>query len=335
VGSNRLRVAHSLLVVAALTVGCGGSGPSPARPNPDPPDDPLPPAGTVVTLRSGETLQPVAGAAVVLSGGPQAGTVYTTDSAGEFRLDAALLSAPPSLTVTAQGFLVRSTIFRPDETTLSLWPASSLTGLDEAFTSTIVYSPPSCPAVNTGLAILRKVPAALGTVQVSFESSLQDAAAEAAHREAITRLNAALGGAPQYQFSTTAGTGVPFTAAIDPNAATCTAGPEPLRAATFLNTSNGNIVGGRLVYCTVAAARSIPLVLHELGHSFGLRHSASQSDVMYCSSGRPSGFSPRETLAMKLMGQRRSGTLWPDNDRQAAGPLAHGRQQTEVIACGS
>jgi hypothetical protein len=306
------------------------------RPSPDPPADaPSTPAGTVVTLRSGETFQPVAGATVSLTGGPQAGTVYTTDVAGEFRLAAALLSAPPLLTVSAQGFLVRSTIFRPDETTLSLWPESSPTGLDEVFTSTIVYSPPSCPAVNTGLSILRKVPAALNTVQVSFESSLQDAAAETAHRQAISRLNAALGGAPQYQFSTTAGMGVSFTAGIDPNAATCTAGPEPLRAATFLNLSNGNIVGGRLVYCSVEAARSIGLVLHELGHSFGLRHSASASDVMYCTIGRPSLFSARESLVMKLMGLRRSGTQWPDNDRQAAGPLSHGRQQTEVIACGS
>jgi hypothetical protein len=239
------------------------------------------------------------------------------------------------LTVSANGFLVRTTIFRPDETTLSLWPTTSPTGLDEAFSSTVVYSAPTCPVVNNGQAILRKVPAALGAVRVSFEPSLQDAAAEAAHRQAISRLNTALVGAPQYEFAASAGAGVSFTAGIDPNAATCTAGPELFRAATFLNTSNGNIVGGRLIYCTVEAARSVPLVLHELGHSFGLRHSASTGDVMYCSSGRPSSFSPRETLVMKLMGQRRSGTQWPDNDRQAAGPLAHGGRHTDVFACGN
>jgi hypothetical protein len=37
---------------------------------------------------------------------------------------------------------------------------------------------------------------------------------------------------------------------------------------------------------------------------------------------------------MQLMRQRRSGTRWPDNDRQAAAPLALGTGGTEVITCG-
>ena len=296
-------------------------------------------AGTIVSVRSGESNQPVSGATISLSGLSPEGTfsaAFSTDAAGQFRLDrTVLLSSTPQLGVIAPGFLVRSTILRADETTSTLWPSSSPTGLDDVFSSTVVYSNATCPAVNTGQSTLRKVSAAAGTVQVSFESSLQDSTAENAHRQAIARLNTALGGALQYQFTTTPGPGVSFTAGIDSNASTCTAGPELLRAATVLNTLSGNIVGGRLVYCSVDAARSVNLVLHELGHTFGLRHSASTSDVMYCSTGRPNLFSTRETLVMRLMGQRRSGTRWPDDDRLTSGPLTRSRQQTEVIACGS
>jgi hypothetical protein len=294
-------------------------------------------AGTVFALRSGETSQPVAGATVALSGLSPAGafsTAFATDSAGQFRLDrTVLLSSTPLVELTAAGFLVRSTILRRDETTMSLWPASSPTGLDDVFSSAAVYSLATCPAVNTGTALLRKMLSSVASVDVSFDSTLQDAAAENAHRQAISRMNSALGGLPQYQFTTTAGQGVSFTAGIDAGAATCTAGPEPLRAATVLNVANGSIVGGRLIYCSVEAARAVNLVLHELGHTFGLRHSLSSSDVMYCTTGRPASFSSREALVMKLIGQRRPGTRWPDNDRDTSGPLTRA-SQTEVIACG-
>jgi len=263
-------------------------------------------------------------------------TAYTTDAAGQFRLDrTVLLASTPLLEATAPGFLVRSTTLRPTELAMSLWPASSSTGLDELFTSTVAYSAATCPAVNTGQAALRRVPSSTGVVRVSFESTLQDATADAAHRLAISRLNAALGGSPEYQFATPGGAGVSFTAGIDPTISSCTAGPELFRAATFLNfASDGSISGGRMVFCSLDSARSAALVLHELGHTVGLRHSASLSDVMYCSSGRPLVFSARERLVMKLMRQRRSGTRWPDNDRQAIAPLNIDRLGTETIACG-
>lgn len=336
-GNSRFGFTCCLIAASTLAFACGGSEPgSPAAPSVDPDPNSIA-AGTVFALRSGENSQPVAGAAVALSALSPAGlfsAAYATDAAGQFRLDrTVLLSSTPLLEVTAAGFLVRSTILRREETTASLWPASSPTGLDEVFSSALVYSAATCPAVNTGTLPLRKMLSSTTTVNVSFDSTLQDAAAENAHRQAINRMNAALGGLHQYQFTTTAGQGVSFTAGIDANAATCTAGSEPLRAATVLTFANGSIVGGRLIYCSVEAARSVGLVLHELGHTFGLRHSLSTSDVMYCSSGRPASFSPREVLAMKLVGQRRNGTRWPDNDRETAGPLARG-SQTEVIACG-
>ena len=296
------------------------------------------PAGTILAVRSGESDQPVAGAAIAMSGSSSSGafsSIYTSDTAGQFVLDREVQLTPSALVeVTAPGFLVRSTLLRSGETTITLWPVSSVTGLDEEFSSTLAYSPSTCPAVNTGQSAMRKVASSSPVVQVSFGPSLHDADAEAAHRIAIERLNDALGSVPRYEFTSAPGGAVSFVAEIDPNAATCTAGPEPLRAAAVVNfADNGNVSGGRLVYCTVGAARSVNLVLHELGHTAGLNHSASSSDVMYCTAGRPDAFSARERLVMSLARQRRSGNRWPDNDRAATASLLM-TGGSEVIACG-
>lgn len=326
--------AAACVLLFALALGCGGSGSPPTGPSPEPSFA----NGTVITVRSGETEQPVSGVTIALSGQSAAGAFtasFNTNGAGQFALDRAVLRSPsPLMELTAPGFLVRSTLLRPDETTVTLWPSESGNGLDETFSSTTVYSTSACPAVNTGDAVLRRIGASTGVIQVTFGPTLQDAAAEAAHRLAIARLNDAIGGSPRYEFNATPGTGPTFVAEIDPNAATCTAGPETLRAATFLNFANGYITGGRLVYCTVAAARSANLVLHELGHTYGLRHSASTSDVMFCSGGRPATFSARERLVMSLVRQRRAGNQWPDNDRQAITSLGIVTGGVEVTACG-
>jgi hypothetical protein len=293
----------------------------------------------VVTLRSGETDQPVAGARVAISGQSQAGSFnsnYTTDASGQFALDRAVFLTPtPLVEASAAGFVVRVTLLKQDETTISLWPSSSPTGLDDEFSSTVAFSGSSCPAVNNGQAPLRRASVSAPVVQVTFGPTLQDAAAETAHQIALTRLNTATAGAPRYEFTSSPSPGgVVFTAEIDPAAATCTAGPEPLRAATALGFTNGNINGGRLIYCTVDAARSVALVMHELGHTVGLYHSASTADIMYCSAGRPVQFSQRERLVMKLLRLRRSGTRWPDNDRTTTSPAVSPSGATEVIACG-
>jgi hypothetical protein len=327
-------VTATCVLLLILAGGCGGSEPSPASPS-----GRLSFAqGATVTLRSGETGQPVPGVSVSLAGETQAGAFtasYTTDAEGRFALDRTVFQSPaPLIDVNAPGFLARSTSLREGDTTVTLWPAVAGNGLDETFSSTTVYSAATCPAVNTGQAALRRPGASTGVVQVSFGPTLQDAVAEAAHRQAVARLNDASGGTPRYEFVSAPGTGASFVAEIDPNAATCTAGPEPLRAATFITSSNGYVTGGRLVYCTVGAARSANLVLHELGHTLGLYHSSSTSDVMYCSTGRPDTFSSRERLVMSLVRQRRAGNRWPDNDRQATTSFGLGTGGVEVIACG-
>jgi hypothetical protein len=302
-----------------------------------PPADPSIRGGTVLVVRSGENEVPVPGAQVSLSGQSQTGaftSAYTTDASGQIVLDRTVMLSPAALVdINAAGFLSRATLLRQGETTFSLWPVSTSTGLDETFSSTIAYSTATCPAINAGQSLLRRATSAVSTIQVSFGPSLQDAQAEAAHRTAISRLNEAVGGTPRYEFTTAPGSGVSFVAEIDPNAATCTAGTEPLRAATFLNATAGSIMGGRLVFCTVNAARAVNLVLHELGHTLGLYHSPSTNDVMYCSTGRPGTFSARERLVMTLVRQRRAGNRWPDNDRDATAAFIT-TGGTEVIMCG-
>jgi hypothetical protein len=336
--SRRMTRPWVVLAGCLLIAGCGGSGSGPTSPS-GPSGPPSVAAGTVLTVRSGETDQPIAGARIALAGQSSGGSftaAYTADASGQFALDRAVQIAGAQLEITAPGFLDRWTFIRADEPVLTLWPASSPTGLDEDFSATIAYSGSACPAVNTGQASLRRAAGAASVVRIHFGASLEDAGAAAAHQQAIDRLNAALGGTPRYELAASAQPGIPsFVAELDPNHATCTAGPEPLRAATELQFAGGNVSGGRLVYCSVDAASSVGLVLHELGHTVGLYHSASTSDVMYCSSGRPNGFSAREQLVMKLMRLRRSGTRWPDNDRSSTSVPVSTDGVTEVIACGA
>jgi hypothetical protein len=293
---------------------------------------------TVITVKSGETEAPVAGASIrieALTSGGRVSQAYTTDSGGRFTVSRDFpLSSTPTLDIQAAGFLDRATLVRVGETSFTLWPRQSVTGLDEQFSSTVVYSSSGCPAQTTGASILRRFPSSVQEVRVAFGTSLQDQVAEAAHAIAITRLNAALSGSFRFVASPGASGDNVFTAEVNPAHSTCTAGPEAFRAATNLTLRNGEIAGGRLTYCTVEAARSVTLVLHELGHAVGLYHSSSQSDVMYCTSGRPADYTARERLALRLARQRRPGNQWPDNDRQVTTQLAQTMSGTATFTCG-
>jgi hypothetical protein len=170
------------------------------------------------------------------------------------------------------------------------------------------------------------------TKRVVFNAGLQDPGAENTHRTAIDRLNSAIGGSMAYAFSSSMPvSGVSFSIQIDATDATCSAGPEVTRAATYVTLLNAEITGGRFVYCNPASARDFRLVLHELGHAYGLYHSPSARDVMNCTVGRPPEFAAREALLMALMRQRRPGNRWPDNDRLTVAPL-HARD-TVVFTC--
>ena len=69
----------------------------------------------------------------------------------------------------------------------------------------------------------------------------------------------------------------------------------------------------RINYCRERWALSRRVTLHELGHTFGLRHSKDEDDLM-CPGSAPRAFNPKEKLLMRLMLQRRPGNIFPDTD---------------------
>jgi hypothetical protein len=287
--------------------------------------------GSVLTVVSAETGAAVPGARVNLGQG-----VVETNGSGQVTLDPALrLDAQSPLDIVAGGFLDRNTRVRSaDGATFSLWPKTSPTGLDEALTTALVYRRALCPMPGGSLPpdFPLQRPAA-GTATVVLAPALAGEAAVTAHGSAITQLNGLLAGSLTYTLAPQrpAGGGYVIEIQVDPGDPNCP-GPEPFRAVTYLNSDGADtVVSGRIVYCSAGAAGLFDLVLHELGHTTGLRHSPSQSDVMYCSSGRPASYSAREALVLRLMYQRRAGTVFPDNDRGAAG--AQARSRTSVLAC--
>ncbi len=326
------------VAIVVLTFGCSGSKSTAPTGTPAAPSGPSIGSGTAYTVQSGDTDQPVAGANVTLTGQSASGAftaTYTTDASGQFDVDRAVLLSPaPQLDIRAGGFLARSTLLRTGETTVTLWPSTSATGLDENFTETAVYSPSGCPTSSTGVSPLRKAASTAGTVEISLGPTLQDAITQTVIQGAVARLNDALGGSPTYELTASPpANAVSFVLNVDASDPSCV-NDGLLHAVTFLTFSgDGNINGGRLAFCTAPAARLGDLVLHELGHTVGLYHSSSPSDVMYCTAGRPTSFSARERLAMKLMRERRSGTRWPDNDRSTAAALLVRPGYVERIAC--
>jgi len=310
------------LLSAILFAACGGG---PAAPSGGAPPTPTPPPGTVLTVVSGETGQPIASATVRVDSG-----AYTTGTDGRV-----VLANPPrtrsALDIMAPGMLDRVTLFRSQtDTRFSLWPRSSPTGLDEEFTQYVVYTPGTEGAA--GETTLRRIARGITSVVVLPGLALQaDSAAMAWHNEAVARMNAAQDGI-RYSLATQR-TPLSTTTLVvetleDANDARCAG---RVRATTHLGMNNDEIAVAAIVFCQPDAARSIT-VAHELGHTFGLRHSLSTADLMYStfSASRSTTFSAREALVMRLMTERRGGNRFPDDDRQVSGTSA---SRTEVIVC--
>jgi hypothetical protein len=294
------RVGVALGLVVGLA-GCGGGGggggvTTPTTPAPLPPSGW--PAGTVVELVDGETGAPVTRAQVLVAGSP-------------VTVGAPLATAEPNgatVDVTAGGHLTRQTSVRTGESRLVLWPETPEYPGD--YTKALVYLNDDGEEVP-----LKRMGSRVGTVALSPSAEIQaDPAAIQAHREAAAAMSI-----PAVGISYVVGGAADFTVAtrIEPGYSCC--GDRTRACATTWLGSAGAITRAEIVFCSAEYSRSAGTTAHELGHTFGLRHSTDRWDLMYryYSQGRSTEPTGREILTMAMMRQRRPGTVWPDNDRNA------------------
>jgi len=295
----------TLVALACLLPSCGSE--SPTSPALDADQAGGWPDGTVVTVVSGETGEPVVGARATL-----AGTPYTTNPAGGFALLTGV-DEGAEVEVEATGFLHRETVVRHDDTRLTMWPDHS--GLPGEYTKTLVYTA-STVHDRTSLVPLERLPPHVGTLALVPSASLAaDPVVLAAHQHAADFFNAAVEGRTVFSVGQVADMTVPTR--LDAGDDSCEGRPGRLLARTWV--SAHEVTRAEIVFCGEAPTRLPGAIAHELGHIFGLAHSRNTRDVMYLyyHPAHERGFSDREALTMNLLYLRRGGNAWPDNDRGA------------------
>ena len=281
----------------------------------------------VITLVSGETGLPVAEARVSLSG-----QSYSSDPSGQVFLPN---SGSPELDIEASGYLERRTTLSPSSTVLTLWPRISPTGLDEEATARIVYG---CGAAGcaTGMEVLSRLPRGTAVLLPSREIQADPRAMEALEEGARRLSETSLG-----SVTIEVGTGprpdaVSVAIKVDIRDAVIVA--QGAGAVTRRELSGSSeIVRASVAFRSLDLVRRLPLVLHELGHVFGLGHSGRASDIMWTGGEiySLSDFSAREQLAIGLMLQRVPGNRQPDDDRGTLTARARALPRSSTIACQS
>lgn len=291
----RARLAAAGLSVALTATGCSEttrSSPFAAR------------ASRSIVVLSGETGQPVPDASVGVGSAR-----FRADAGG--RVDIGPADGP--IEVHAGGFLVRKADLSAD-TSVTLWPTRP--EYPDEYVRTLLYKE-AASTRDAGSAEpdgpLMRVPD--GTVTVALGPLLwEDGAVRTAHERAAAVLDEATEGRVRFAVGSSASGSVVFRASID---ATATAAG----ALTYRDLRRSTVVGGRIVYANLAAARSERFVAHELGHVLGLQHSSRASDLMYFRAAREAAaaLSPHERLSIRLLLQRHAGNRYPDDGRAAFG----------------
>lgn len=268
-----------------------------------------------VVVLSGETGAPVRDAWIELGSARS-----RTDVDG--RVDLGLASGP--IEVQAANFLVRETELG-EERTVTLWPTRP--DYPDEYVRTLLYKEAATTRDAGSTApdgpLMRVV---AGTVAVAVEPGLwADAGVRQAHQRAAEVLNDATDGRVRFDVGPTAAGEVVFRVSVDDTA-------PAAGALTYRDLRRSAVVGGRIVYAGVGAARTERFVAHELGHVLGLQHSLRIADLMYfrAAPAAPAALSAQERLSIRLLLQRDAGNRYPDNDRGRLG-ASFAERATSVV----
>lgn len=306
--SGASRAGRALVTaLAGAALACGGDSPSAPGSAPTPRPSGWA-TGAALSVVSGETDAPVAGARVSIAGIPQ-----LTDAGGRTTLASAAAEGT-TVDVEAAGFLTRQTLVRNAVTRLTLWPDDPQ--LPGRYTQKLVYTASTIEDEAT-LVPLERLPPRVRTVALEPSDEIRaDERALAAHRQGCDYFNVAAQGRTVFSVGGAADLMVPTR--IDPAYEACEGRSGRLLARTWL--SGYEVTRAEIVFCGETPSRLAGPIAHEIGHIFGLAHSPDRRDLMFpfYRASDEHGFSERESLTMSLVHLRRGGNAWPDNDRAAA-----------------